>query len=220
MNWKYFRPAPWLDTRVRFVAGTPRGGTLLDLGSSNGETLGHMAELRPDLRFFATDLEGQPERYPHGCQFYRGDIQTQKLPWPDASIDAITCMHLVEHLQDLKPMMREVLRLLKPGGRAYFETPHPKTLDLKSVPGSICPLNFFDDATHVKVVPVEELAQLAQSLGLVTLRSGISRNWLFAASHLWYFWRPGNRQKYTAYVHWIGWSGYIIVSRPAVENLR
>lgn len=214
MNWKYFRLTPWLDTRVKFVNATPRAGALLDIGSSNGETLQHMAELRPDLHFFATDLAGEPEHYPAGCQFHRGDIQTQKLPWRDASLDTVTCIHLVEHLQDLKPLMQEIARLLKPGGRAYFETPHPKSLHVTSVPGSGFPLNFYDDVTHVRVVPVAELASLAQNAGLRVVASGISRNWLFAASHLWYAWLPGSRRKYTAYLHWIGWSGCIIVQRP------
>jgi SAM-dependent methyltransferase len=214
MNWKYLRLAPWLDTRIRFVQATPANGSLLDIGSSNGETLSHMAELRPDLRFFAADLAGHPEKYPSGCQFHRGDIQTQKLPWPDASIDTVTCIHLVEHLQDLKPMMQEVARLLRPGGRAYFETPHPKSLQVTSVPGSGFPLNFHDDTTHVRVVPVGELASLAQTAGLRVAASGISRNWLFAGSHLWYAWQPGSRKKYTAYLHWIGWSAYLIVARP------
>jgi hypothetical protein len=60
MNWARLRYASWLDTRAGFVAATPRGGSLLDLGSSDGETLGHFAELRPDLKFFATDLAGRP----------------------------------------------------------------------------------------------------------------------------------------------------------------
>src|SRR5277367_3143450 len=60
MNWAMLRQVPWLDTRARFVAGTPRNGALLDLGSSDGETLGHFAELRPDLRLFAVDKAGEP----------------------------------------------------------------------------------------------------------------------------------------------------------------
>src|SRR4051812_36970974 len=108
MNWSYLRYAPWLDTRAGFVAGTPRGGALLDLGSSDGRTLGHMAELRPDLRFFASDIEGTPEKYPAGCQFARVNFERETLPWPSGSINAITCMHLVEHLHSIDPLMREV----------------------------------------------------------------------------------------------------------------
>jgi SAM-dependent methyltransferase len=207
MNWKYLRAAPWLDTRAGFVADVPRGGNLMDIGSSDGRTLGHMAELRPDLHFFATDIQqGSPEKYPAGCQFHRGDIQTQPLPWRDSHMDAITCMQLVEHLQDLRHMMGEIGRVLKPGGRVFFETPHPKSLDVKSIPGSRFTLNFHDDPTHVRVVTMEELGKLAGEFGLKTVSTGISRNWLFAASHPLYALLPPSRQKYTARVNWMGWS--------------
>src|SRR5688572_13392124 len=53
MNWRCLHPWPWLDTRARFIARTPRGGKLLDLGASDGETLRHIAELRPDLSLAA-----------------------------------------------------------------------------------------------------------------------------------------------------------------------
>ena len=214
MNWKFLRPAPWLDTRAKFVAAIPHGGALLDIGSSDGQTLCHMAELRPDLRFFATDLAGNPEKYPSGCQFHRGDVLSQKFPWPDASFDAITCMHLVEHLQDCRFLMTEVARLLKRGGVIYFETPHPKSLDVPSVPGSGFTLNFYDDATHIRVVTTAELAQLAHSAGLQVQADGISRNWLFAASYVLLVLFPAGRKKFTAYIHWLGWSAYLIARRP------
>jgi hypothetical protein len=41
-------------------------------------------------------------------------------------------MHLVEHLDDLSLLLVEIARLLKPGGRVYFETPHPKTVTYSS----------------------------------------------------------------------------------------
>ena len=114
MNWTYLRPCAWVDTRTRFVAGTPPDGTLLDLGSSDGQTLRHMAELRPDLHFFAADMAGTSEHYPSGCQFQRADLERDRLPWAAGSMDAITCMHLVEHLRDLTLLLQEAARLLKP----------------------------------------------------------------------------------------------------------
>src|SRR5207244_2059585 len=98
MNWKHFRHLSWIDTCARFVDNTPHGGSLLDIGSSDGETLGHFAELRPDLKLFSTDLAGSPEKYPAGCQFHRGDIQKDKLPWQSGSMNSIICLHVVEHL--------------------------------------------------------------------------------------------------------------------------
>ena len=207
---------PWLDTRAKFVASVPRGGALLDLGSSDGETLGHMAELRPDLHFFAADKMGMPEKYPAGCQFSRADFEREKLPWPDGSMSAITCMHLVEHLQSIDPLMPEIARLLAPGGRVYFETPHPKSLKLPSPTGKAAgtfTLNFFDDSTHVRVVPVETLATAARRVGLEVVGSGISRNWLFAAIYPAFCFMPASRKKFTSYIHWLGWSAYLIARR-------
>lgn len=217
MNWTYLRRCAWMDTRARFVAGTPLGGTLLDLGSSDGQTLGHMAELRPDLRFYATDIAGAPEHYPAGCQFHRADLERDGLPWAAASMDAITCMHLVEHLRDLTLLLQEAARLLKPGGRIYFETPHPKTLTLASPRGRAAgafTLNFFDDPTHVRLVSLGALAQQVRSVGLEVAASGVSRSWLLAAAYPLFIFLPASRKKFIARVHWLGWSAYLIARRP------
>jgi len=217
MNWAKLRSFPWLDTRARFVAGVPRGGALLDLGSSDGETLRHMAELRPDLQFFAVDLEGKPDQYPAGCQFQRANLEKDRLPWADGSMDAVTCMQLVEHLQDVKFLLQEVARLLKPGGSVFFEAPHPKTVALPSPSGAAAgtfTVNFYDDTTHVRPVAMGALAKWARAAGLQVCDSGISRNWLFAAAYPFLYWMPASRQQLTARVHWIGWSAYLIAKRP------
>jgi SAM-dependent methyltransferase len=217
MNWALLRHCPWLDTRASFVAAAPRSGSLLDLGSSDGETLRHIAELRPDLGLYAADQAGQPQQYPAGCQFQRADLEREKLPWPDQSMDAITCMHLIEHLHDLGPLLAEAARLLKRGGRIYFETPHPKTVTIPSLRGAAAgtfTLNFFDDSTHVRPVPVNELAEQVSAAGMEVLGSGTSRNWLFAASWPLYALTPPSRKKFTARVHWLGWSAYLVARSP------
>ena len=213
MNWAYLRRLPFLDTRAHFVAQTCRAGALLDLGSSDGETLRHFAELRPDLRFHAVDIAGQPERYPRNCRFHRGDLERDQLPWPERSMDTITCLHLVEHLHDLGLLLSEITRLLKPGGRVYFETPHPKSLTLPSVGGQF-PMNFYDDSSHIRLVTTEALAQQARQAGLQIETTGISRNWLFAALHLVFVFLPPGRKKFTARLHWLGWSAFLIARRP------
>ena len=176
-----------------------------------------MAELRPDLRFRAVDLEGQPGMYPSTCEFARLNLEREALPWPEASVDAVTCMHLVEHLTDLHWLMREVARVLKPGGAAYFETPHPKTLRFSSPAGAAAgtyTMNFYDDPTHVRIVSVGGLAKLAMATGLEVNSSGTSRNWMFAAAWPLFYLFPASRKKFTAQAHWRGWSAFLIVRRP------
>jgi SAM-dependent methyltransferase len=213
MNWKHLRHLSWIDTRAGFVDSTPAGGSLLDIGSADGETLRHFAELRPDLKLFATDLAGNPEQYPPGCVFHRGDIQKDRLPWSSGSMDGITCIHLVEHLASLDFLFEEAARLLKPGGRIFIETPHLKTVVLQSLPGAWAgtfPMSFYDDLTHTKPVATGVLAHIARRTGFRIVSSGTSRNWLFAMSYPFFFLAPPSRQKYTAKLHCMGWSAYLI----------
>jgi SAM-dependent methyltransferase len=217
MNWSLLRHVPWLDTRAKFVARTPANGNLLDLGSAEGGTLGHIAELRPDLRLFAADKIGQPERYPAGCKFQRVDLERERLQLEDRSVDAITCTHLVEHLYDVTFLIAESARVLKPRGRIYFETPHPRSLVLPSAKGVAAgtfPLNFYDDYSHVRPVSMGALAQWVRAAGLEVLDSGTSRNWLFAAAYPAFFFMAASRKKFTARLHWVGWSAYLIAMRP------
>jgi SAM-dependent methyltransferase len=175
-----------------------------------------MAELRPDLRLSSADKAGSPERYPAGCEFHRLDVESETFPWPDASIDGITCMHLVEHLRRFDLLVNEIARLLKPGGRVYFETPHPKTVELPRLgkhPAGTFTMNFFDDPTHVRPVPVSELAEQVRGNGLEVVASGTSRNWIFAGMHPLFCLLPASRKKFTARVHWIGWSAYLIAMK-------
>jgi SAM-dependent methyltransferase len=216
VNWRHFRRAPWLDTRAQFVAGAPEGGALLDLGSSDGETLRHIAELRPDLKLHAVDIAGAPERYPGGCEFRRANLERDTLPWPDACMDRVTCMHLVEHLNGFAHLLKEVARLLKPGGSAYIETPHPKTVALPSPRGRAAgtfTLNFYDDPTHIRPVSAGALAHVARTSGLQVAASGISRNLLFAAAWPLFLLLPASRQKFTSRVHWLGWSAFVVLTR-------
>src|SRR5689334_17076525 len=100
MNWSRLRAFPWVDTRALFVASLPQGWVLLDVGTSDGRMLRHFGELRPDLKLRAVDIEGAPEVYPVGTDFQRGDLNRDRLKWEDGSADGVTCMQLVEHLEN------------------------------------------------------------------------------------------------------------------------
>jgi hypothetical protein len=75
-------------------------------------------------------------------------------------------------------------------------------------------MNFHDDPTHVRFVTTRELAEVAGKAGLRAEAEGTSRNWVFAASHLLYALLPPSRKKFTARVHWLGWSAYLVARRP------
>jgi SAM-dependent methyltransferase len=46
------------------------------------------------------------------------------LPLPSASVDLLTCFHVLEHIPDDRVAMQEIARVLSPGGTAYIQVPH------------------------------------------------------------------------------------------------
>jgi SAM-dependent methyltransferase len=93
---------------------------LLDLGCG--------AEYRFLRRFhglarnsFGMDLEA-PDSATGNLRLSRGDI-TRRLPFGDASMDVVTVLAVLEHLTDPTSVLREVHRVLRPGGRVIVTTP-------------------------------------------------------------------------------------------------
>jgi len=48
----------------------------------------------------------------------------ESIPWPDASFDVVTADNVLEHLDDPTAVLREVARVLKPGGVFLAKTPN------------------------------------------------------------------------------------------------
>ena len=54
--------------------------------------------------------------------FKQGDVQV--LPYPDSSFDLVTCQTLLIHLQDPQAAVREMFRVVKPGGLVLCVEPN------------------------------------------------------------------------------------------------
>ncbi len=52
----------------------------------------------------------------------RGDIN-RRLPFGDGTLDQVTCLAVLEHIDEPIPILRECLRCLRPGGRVIVTTP-------------------------------------------------------------------------------------------------
>ena len=46
----------------------------------------------------------------------------ENLPLPDASVDAVCCLDVLEHVNDFRAVLSEVVRVLRPGGVLIFDT--------------------------------------------------------------------------------------------------
>jgi len=56
-----------------------------------------------------------------GAQFLKGSAYS--LPFPDESIDLIVCSEVLEHLHEYNDAVKEIHRVLKPGGKFYASVP-------------------------------------------------------------------------------------------------
>jgi ubiquinone/menaquinone biosynthesis C-methylase UbiE len=52
------------------------------------------------------------------------DLDQQPLPFDDASFDYVECIDVLEHVRELPDVMREIHRILTPGGTLHVEGPH------------------------------------------------------------------------------------------------
>ena len=52
------------------------------------------------------------------------DLNLYPYPVDGHSMDRIFAKHIIEHLNDPRKFLKEIHRMLKPGGTAYIETPH------------------------------------------------------------------------------------------------
>jgi SAM-dependent methyltransferase len=114
-----------------------RGLRAVDVGSGTGAVALRLAD-RPEI---ATSFGIEPNpgaigRIPpdrQGVHFARGDARA--LPFPDASLDLVTCFDVLQHLPagDDRRAMAECRRVLRPGGWALIRTNarghRPETLD-------------------------------------------------------------------------------------------
>ena len=76
------------------------------------------------------------------------------------TLGAVTGMHIIEHIpfKRLIALFDEVLRVLKPGGVAIFETPNPENLIVGAC-------NFYYDPTHLNPLPPEPMRFVLEARG-------------------------------------------------------
>src|SRR5215831_12953436 len=98
----------------------PAGARVLDLGARAGS----FESPRPDLTIVRVDLDMVAGRVPG--LYVAGDAA--RLPFASGAFDAVVSNHSLEHFLELEAAVREIGRVLKPGGGLYIAVPDATTL--------------------------------------------------------------------------------------------
>jgi 2-polyprenyl-3-methyl-5-hydroxy-6-metoxy-1,4-benzoquinol methylase len=103
------------------------GMRVLDIGCGRGEVLLACAERGAEVAGIdyapaAVEISRDTLGGVRGADVVQGDVT--RLPWPDATFDAVLSGDVIEHLTpaDAGMMLREARRVLRPGGRMVVHT--------------------------------------------------------------------------------------------------
>jgi SAM-dependent methyltransferase len=104
----------------------PSGAQVLDAGSGAGFGAATLAS--DGRRVTGSDLAPEvvaraQAEFPE-ASFVVADVLA--LPFPDESFDAVTCFEVIEHVEVPRQLVRELARVLRPGGLLCVSTPHAR----------------------------------------------------------------------------------------------
>lgn len=101
------------------------GETVLDCGCGMGVYLMMMGRLRR-LNLIGVDGDRERLRWAEREQVPANlsEVDIHQMPFADASFDKVLMSEVLEHLQDDRRALREIWRILKPGGILAISVPH------------------------------------------------------------------------------------------------
>src|SRR5438445_4138998 len=101
------------------------GDLLVDVGCGTGNLwryVGH--RFRRYLGLDAVRYDG----FPAEAAFMPADLNQAAIPLPDSAADVVAAVEIIEHLENPRAFMRELVRLTKPGGLVMITTPNQLSL--------------------------------------------------------------------------------------------
>ena len=158
-----------LHTYLPFVmplAGLGSSAKAIDLGCGRGEWLELMSEI--GFEPHGIDLD---ENMLNGCvelglSVEKGDVIAFLAKLSSDSQSVVSAFHFVEHVsfEELRTVISEALRVLKPGGLLIMETPNPENI-------LVATQNFYLDPTHERPIPPQLLSFIPEYYGFARTKT-------------------------------------------------
>jgi SAM-dependent methyltransferase len=115
--------------RILELLEEPAGKTSLDIGADNG-VISYLLRQRGG-RWYSADLDtGAVESIRQLVHDQVYQLDGSATPFPDHTFDQIVIVDYLEHIADDRAFVRELVRILKPGGRVIINVPHLKPRSL------------------------------------------------------------------------------------------
>lgn len=116
-HWWFRERRALIDRELRRV--TP--GKAIDIGAAAGRNTSVLVDLGWQAYALEYDVSGAEMAKQRGINVVRGDATL--LPLPSSAFDLAVSYDVLEHIEDDAAVAREMLRVLKPGGRVLIAVP-------------------------------------------------------------------------------------------------
>jgi SAM-dependent methyltransferase len=154
-----------IQKRCRFVTRHKHSGRILDVGCAAGTFLLGMRN-RGGWETAGVELSAEVARLArerHGLDVFAGTLE--QAAYPDAYFDAVTMWDVLEHLHDPVNTLREIGRILKPGGVLIIRVPNLASWDAAIFGQYWAGL---DAPRHLYVFTPQTLSTMLEQAGFVT----------------------------------------------------
>lgn len=140
------------------LANIPKGGKILELGSASGGQW-------PVLREWSLDITGVDLYEPavkksqkEGLNIHLAFVES--MPFPDETFDLVCSRHVMEHVAGVSQALKEIWRVLKPGGYVVNATPH-----------------YFPDIepAHINQFKIDEWVKLYEKAGFKVIEAEVRK---------------------------------------------
>jgi SAM-dependent methyltransferase len=115
-----------IERLLRGIAPGAADPVLLDVGCWDGESSRRWGEATGAKRLLGVEVYEEQARLAEerGMEVARIDLEAERFPWPDGSVDVVVCNQVLEHLKNVWLPMSEIHRVLRPGGHAILSVPN------------------------------------------------------------------------------------------------
>jgi 2-polyprenyl-3-methyl-5-hydroxy-6-metoxy-1,4-benzoquinol methylase len=103
-----------------------REGSLLDVGCWDGGNTVAYGKVCHARKLYGVEVceEQACDAERKSITVARCNLETDRLPWPTASMDIVVCNQVLEHLKNIFAVMDEIARVIKPDGLVVVSVPN------------------------------------------------------------------------------------------------